>query len=198
MKVKVTQQDLNECIANAIRRVINESKGDYKLGFEKATKRANRDIEREVKGDGFHSYNKIHEPKKYKKPKYKNWEEELDEAITMTDADDTVYDDETNDTIDGLEGFVDLTAPGDDYIETDEEDDIAPVSTPYEEDEKVPTVTIKTDIDQRAEQELINLIKNKFETANFDINDGYVAFDVPETIKDEFVGFLEANDVNIM
>ena len=60
MKVKVTQKELNECITNAVKRVLSESKFDKKRGFEKASKSANRDIERDVFGDGFKSYDKAH------------------------------------------------------------------------------------------------------------------------------------------
>lgn len=71
--MKITRQELNECLISAVKRVINESKSK-KVDTSKPFKKANREIEREFKGDGFKSYDRPHKDKKndyVRKPKHK-------------------------------------------------------------------------------------------------------------------------------
>lgn len=201
MKLKVTQSELNECFHNAIKRVLSEGKDNRKFGFEKASKSANRDIEREFRGNGFKSYDKVHKsPKDYsRKGKDKfMWNGELDEAINTTDVDDDTFDDDSNDSIEGLEGFIDLTSPDDDYIDNEEQDDVVYGGESYEEDKKEePMVTIKTDID-KVEQDLINDILEEFPESENDVVEGCIAFNVPTRLKKPFVEYLLNNDVNLI
>ena len=187
MKLKVTQQELNESIANAIKRVITEKKSDYKFGFEKATKRANREIERDIKGDGFHSYGKVHKsPKDYsRKGKDKFvWNGEIDEErLDLTSPDDyNIYDD----------GY-----------DTSEIEDIEDVvgGTIYDaysagDLEKVPTYTFITNI-ETSEQDLISNILNEFEDADSDVISGDVAFTIEKRRASSLASYLRDCDVEI-
>lgn len=65
------------------------------------------------------------------------------------------------------------------------------------EENNVPTITIKTDIDQ-VERDLINDILNEFEDAEFDVVDDMVAFNIPSNSKRKFISYLKVNDVQIM
>ncbi len=186
MKLKVTQQELNESIANAIKRVITEKKSDYKFGFEKATKRANREIERDIKGDGFHSYGKVHKsPKDYsRKGKDKfvySGEIDEDRLDISSPFDDAYYDDgydtseipNVNDYTSGVEFGADS------------------------ESKNEPKVVVKTDID-KVEETLIADILDAFEQAEDDIVDGYVSFVVPQSIVKPFKKYLKTNQVEII
>lgn len=189
MKVKITQKELNECITNAVKRVLSESKFDKRHGFEKATKSANRDIERDVFGDGFKSYDKPHKTKKDYSRKGKNkfngrfYDENIDESRLDISSpfDDNYYDDgydtseipNINDYTRGVEFGIDS------------------------ENKNEPKVVIKTDID-KVEETLITDILDVFDKAKDDIIDGYVSFVVPESIEEPFIEYLKGNDVTII
>lgn len=83
MKVKISRKELNECIVNAVSRVLSEGKTTKKDGFAKSLKKGNRDVEREYRGDGFKSYDRVHKSQKYYSRKGKNGfnADALDEAV---------------------------------------------------------------------------------------------------------------------
>lgn len=185
MKLRVSKKELNECISNAISRVLNESK-TKKDGFIKATKKANRDIERDTMGDGFKSYNKVHKSQKEYSRKGKNnsWRnfEELDEAaIDFTVPGDEEFDDgydmseipDLNDVVDYEQGYSEINS------------------------DNIPSVTLRTDINE-VEKDLINDILSEFEDADYDVVEGAVSFTIPKTLKGKFIGFLKDNDVEIL
>ena len=184
MKLKVTQSELNECISNAFKRVLSEGKTNKKNGFEKGFKSANRDIERDIYGDGFKSYDKPHKTKKDYSRKGKNkfsYDENLDEGvIDFTHPDDEYYDDgydtEYIPDINDIEGFQEMD--GDD-------------------EKKEPMLTIKTDI-EKVEGDLIGNILEEYPDAEYDVVDGYVSFNIPKRIKKVFKKYLEDNDVTII
>lgn len=182
MKVKVTKKELKECLTNAVTRALNEAKSfKNKNGFEKATKSANREIERDTFGDGFKSYDKVHKSAKDYSRKGKNKfnkhnYEELDEAIIDFNSpdDENYYDD-------GYE------------IEAPEVTDIIG-GEEYDDD---PQITIKTDLDKN-EHELIQMILGNFDYADRDIVDGSISFTIPKSKRSKFIGFLRDNDINII
>ncbi len=187
MKLKVTQKELNECITNAVRRVLSESKFDKRHGFEKATKSANRDIERDVFGDGFKSYDKPHKTKKDYSRKGKNkfngrfYDENIDESrLDMSSPfDDNYYDDGYEVEAPDINSIV----GGHEYYESEQTDE--------------PTVEIRTDINE-TEKELINQILNEFEDIDYDIIDGVVTLLVPKSMKKSVIVYLKDNDVEII
>jgi hypothetical protein len=187
MKLKVTQSELNECFHNAIKRVLSEGKDKRKFGFKKNEE--NGPSHKSLKSNN-------------RKPKYGTQEyfDDLDlyEAIETTDADDDTFDDDSNDSIEGLEGFIDLTSPDDNYVDDEEQDDVVYGGRSYEEDKKEePMVTIKTDID-KVEQDLINDILEEFPESENDVVEGCIAFNVPTRLKKPFVEYLLNNDVNLI
>ena len=64
MKIKISNSELKECITNVMNRIISEGKSDRCKGYEKASKKGNRDAEKEIYGDGFKSYDKVHKSQK--------------------------------------------------------------------------------------------------------------------------------------
>ena len=187
MKVKVTPQELNECFTNAIKRVINEKKNDYKFGFEKATKSANRDLERDTYGDGFKSYDKVHKTKKDYSRKGKDkfvWNGEIDEErLDLTSPNDyNIYDD------------------GYDTSEIEDIEDVVGGTTydAYSEGdlEKIPTYTFITNI-ETVEQDLISDILNEFEDADTDVINGDVAFTIAKRRASSLASYLRECDVEI-
>ena len=186
MKLKITQKELNECITNAVKRVLSESKFDKKRGFEKASKSANRDLERDVFGDGFKSYDKAHKtPKDYsRKGKNKfsirNYDELDESKLDFTSPfDDNYYDDGYE--IDAPD--INSVVGGREYSEASEKND--------------PKVEVRTDINEM-EKELINNILNEFEDVDYDIIDGVVTFIMPKSIRKAVVHYLKDNDVEII
>lgn len=185
MKIRITQSELNECVTNAVKRIMSEGKSNRKNGFEKASKSANRDIEREYRGDGFKSYDKVHKnPKDYsRKGKDKFvWNGDLDEAkIDFTHPDDPYSDDGYDTTsipdIEDISGFTEIEG---------------------EDEKKEPTITIKTDIDEKAEQELIDSILEEYPDAEYDVVEDCPSFNIPKRIKKSFVKFLLDSDVNLV
>lgn len=190
MKLKVTQSELNECFNNAIKRIVSEGKDKRhtfgKEAFEKATKRANRDVEREYKGDGFKSYSKVHKsPKDYsRKGKDKFvYSGELDEdRLDISSPYDYDFYDDGYDTSE-IPYISDYTRGVEFGIDTEKKNE--------------PKVVIKTDID-KVEETLITDILDVFDKAKDDIIDGYVSFVVPESIVKSFTDYLEGNDVTII
>lgn len=187
MKLKVTQKELNECITNAVRRVLSESKFDKRHGFEKATKSANRDIERDVFGDGFKSYDKPHKTKKDYSRKGKNkfngrfYDENIDESRVDLSSpfDDNYYDDGYEVDAPDINSIV----GGHEYDESGQTDE--------------PTVEIRTDIND-SERELLKQILNEFEDIDFDIIDGVITLLVPKSMKKSVIIYLKDNDVEII
>lgn len=186
MKVKVTQKELKECITNAVKKVLSESKFDKKRGFEKASKSANRDIERDVFGDGFKSYDKAHKtPKDYsRKGKNKfsmrNYDELDESKLDLSSPfDDNYYDDGYE--VDAPD--INSVVGGREYSEASEKID--------------PKVEVGTDISEM-EKELINNILNEFEDVDYDIIDGVVTFIMPKSIRKTVVHYLKDNDVEII
>ena len=186
MKVKVNRNELNECIVNAISRVLSESKTrKTEDGYLKASRKGSRDAERDMMGDGFKSYNKVHKSQKEYSRKGKNnsWKnyDELDEAV------------------------VDFTVPGDeefdDGYDMSEIPDISSMTGGKEfQGSDVPAetiVTVITDINEN-ERDLINDILDNYEDAEYDVVDGMVAFNLPKSIRSKFVAYLRDNDVEIM
>lgn len=186
MKIKVNKSELNECIVNAINRVLNESKTrKTEDGYLKASRKGNRDAEREMMGDGFKSYNKVHKSQKEYSRKGKNnsWRnyDELDEAV------------------------IDFTVPGDedfdDGYDMSEIPDISNMTNGKEfqgiEKPAETIVTVITDIN-KSENDLIGDILDTFEDAEYDVVDGMVAFNLPKSIRGKFVGYLKDNDVEVM
>ena len=187
MKLKVTQKELNECITNAVRRVLSESKFDKRHGFEKATKSANRDIERDFFGDGFKSYDKPHKTKKDYSRKGKNkfngrfYDENIDESRLDISSpfDDSYYDDGYEVEAPDINSIV----GGHEYDESGQTDE--------------PTVEIRTVINE-TEKELINQILNEFEDIDYDIIDGVITLLVPKSMKKSVIVYLKDNDVEII
>lgn len=184
MKVKVSRAELKECMMKGIKRAINESKRmNYNDGAIKASKKANRDIERETFGDGFKSYNKVHKSEKQYNRKGKNKFDKnnipLDEGIFDFNSpeDDNYYDD-------GYE------------IEAPDINDIVGKED-FKGEEEVTLITIKTDIDKN-ESELISSILDRFEDAEQDVVNGNISFVIPKQERGKFIGFLRDNDVNIL
>lgn len=145
MKIKVTEQELNECITSAVKRVLSEGK-------DKRHDKSKKDIE-----IGF--------DKPIRKPRKKaedDWRKELkdvnDDRIAV--CEDSYFDDGVYD---------------------------------------IEYTTFKTDID-RVETSLLDDIKNKFspEEVEEDVVDGLIAFNVTKGLENEFVDFLNQNDVNII
>ena len=182
MKVKISRKELNECIVNAVSRVLSEGK-TKKDGFAKSMKKGNRDVEREYRGDGFKSYDIVHKTQKDYSRKGKN-------KFNMDALD---------------EAAIDFTVPGDeefddgyDMSEIPDIDDVLVGPEVYDYEEKnIPMITIKTDIDQKTERDLINDILYEFEGAKFDVVDNKVAFDIPSILKKEFISYLRSIDVKI-
>ena len=180
MKIKVSRQELNECLNNVMRRIIEEGKDKKNKGFEKATKKANREMEKDVFGDGFKSYDKVHKSSKEYSRKGKNKknyfedERELNEDVIDMST-NPVYPNETN---------KDMGEWG-------------------EADNFVDYITIKTDIDP-IEKELIDKIRNNFSENEVEIDNdtdsGYKTFNVTKSdeLINRFIEFLNDNDVNII
>lgn len=190
MKLKVTQSELNECFNNAIKRIVSEGKDKRhtfgKEAFEKATKRANRDVEREYKGDGFKSYNKVHKsPKDY----------------SRKGKDKFVYSGELD------EDRLDISSPFDDGYyddgyDTSEIPNVSDYTRGVEfgsdlENKNEAKVIVRTDID-KVEETLIADILDTFDQAEDDIIDGYVSFIIPQSIVKPFKKYLKANQVEII
>ena len=190
MKLKVTQSELNECFNNAIKRIVSEGKDKRhtfgKEAFEKATKRANRDVEREYKGDGFKSYNKVHKsPKDY----------------SRKGKDKFVYSGELD------EDRLDISSPFDDAYyddgyDTSEVPNVSDYTRGVEfgsdlENKNEAKVIVRTDID-KVEETLIADILDTFDQAEDDIIDGYVSFIIPQSIVKPFKKYLKANQVEII
>ena len=176
MKIKVTNRELKECITNVMERIISEGKSKKHDGFDKATKKGNRDGEREVYGDGFKTYDKVHKsPKDYSRKGKGKWkyDEELNEdRLNFNSPND--MDIEGEDVLSKKRHYVDIYA-----------------------DDTTPAVEVKTDIDE-IENELINNICSKYEMVDTDNVDGYFTFIVPLKMKKEFIDFLRSEDVNII
>lgn len=176
MKIKVTNRELKECITNVMERIISEGKSRTRDGFDKATKKGNRDGEREVYGDGFKSYNKVHKsPKDYSRKGKDKWkyDEELNEdRLNLNSPDD--MDIEGEDVLSKKRHYVDMYA-----------------------DNTTPGIEVKTDIED-VETELIEKILSNFEMVDTDNVDGYFTFIVPVKMKKEFIDFLRSEDVNII
>ena len=177
MKIKVTNRELKECITNVMERIISEGKSKTRDGFNKATKKGNRDGEREIYGDGFKSYDKVHKSQKdYSRKGKGKWK----------------YDEELN------EDRLNFTRP--------EDMDIVPDSKPFikynheydpSEEHSINAVEVKTDIEE-VETDLIDTILSNFDLVEKDIVDGYITFVVPDKMKEEFINFLRNEDVNII
>ena len=158
-------------------RIISEGKSKTRDGFNKATKKGNRDGEREIYGDGFKSYDKVHKSQKdYSRKGKGKWK----------------YDEELN------EDIINFTHP--------EDMDIVPDSKPLikynheydpSEEHSINAVEVKTDIDE-VETDLIDTILSNFDLVEKDIVDGYITFVVPDKMKEEFINFLRSEDVNII
>lgn len=190
MKLKVTQSELNECFNNAIKRIVSEGKDKRhtfgKEAFEKATKRANRDVEREYKGDGFKSYSKVHKsPKDY----------------SRKGKDKFVYSGELD------EDRLDISSPFDydfydDGYDTSEVPNVSDYTRGVEfgsdlENKNEDKVIVRTDID-KIEETLIADILDTFDQAEDDIIDGYVSFIIPQSIVKPFKKYLKSNQVEII
>lgn len=178
MKIKVTNRELKECIANVMERIISEGKSKTRDGFDKASKKGNRDDEREVYGDGFKSYDKVHKSHKdyTRKNKWgkKGYEEELNEdRLNFTHPED-----------------MDIVPDSKPFIKYNYEYDPS-------EEHSIDAVEIKTDIDE-VETDLIDTILSNFDLVEKDIVDGYITFVVPDRMKEEFIDFLRSEDVNII
>lgn len=178
MKIKVTNRELKECIANVMERIISEGKSKTRDGFDKASKKGNRDGEREVYGDGFKSYDKVHKSQKdyTRKNKWgkKGYEEELNEdRLNFTHPED-----------------MDIVPDSKPFIKYNYEYDPS-------EEHSIDAVEIKTDIDE-VETDLIDTILSNFDLVEKDIVDGYITFVVPDRMKEEFIDFLRSEDVNII
>ena len=178
MKIKVSKHELNECLANAIERLVNESKTHK--GFEKATKKSNREIERDTYGDGFKPYDKVHKTSKDYSRKGKNkWNNNLldEDIINISNP----YDTELS------------------YYE--EKPRFRNRNSVIDDDNFVNYVTIKTDIDE-VETDLLDDIKNNFtdEEVEKDTVDGLISFNVTDNknLITRFIEFLKDNDVNII
>ena len=166
MKIKVTNRELKECITNVMERIISEGKSKTRDGFNKATKKGNRDGEREIYGDGFKSYDKVHKSQKdYSRKGKGKWK----------------YDEELN------EDRLNFTHP--------EDMDIVPDSKPFikynheydpSEEHSINAVEVKTDIEE-VETDLIDTILSNFDLVEKDIVDGYITFVIPDKMKEEFI-----------
>ena len=82
MKIKVTRQELNECLTNVMNRILEEGK-TKKNGIEKAFKKGNRDADRELYGDGFKSNDRPHKNFKKGQDKWRYDRNRLDEIDTF-------------------------------------------------------------------------------------------------------------------
>lgn len=177
MKIKVTNKELKECITNVMERIISEGKSKTRSnGIDKATKKGNRDVEKEIYGDGFKSYDKVHKSQKdYSRKGKGKWK----------------YDEELN------EGKLNLNSPDDMDIEGE---DVLASKRHYVDtyaDDTTPAVEVKTDIDE-VETELIDTILSKYDMIDTDRVDGYFTFIVPVKMEKEFIDFLRSEDVNII
>ena len=177
MKIKVTNRELKECITNVMERIISEGKSKTRDGFNKATKKGNRDGEREIYGDGFKSYDKVHKSQKdYSRKGKGKWkyDEELNEdRLNFTHPED-----------------MDIVSDSKPFIKYNHEYDPS-------EERSIDAVEIKTDIDE-VETDLIDTILSNFDLVEKDIVDGYITFVVPDKMKEEFIDFLRSEDVNII
>lgn len=176
MKIKVTNRELKECITNVMERIISEGKSKKHDGFDKATKKGNREGEREIYGDGFKSYDKVHKSSKdYSRKGKGKWK----------------YDGELN------EDKLNLNSPEDMDIEGE---DVLAKKRHYVDtysDDTTPGIEVKTDINE-VETELINNILSRFDLVDTDTVDGYFTFIVPVKMEKEFIDFLRSEDVNII
>lgn len=198
MKVKISAKVLQECIANAIDRVINEKKGGHKHGFEKASKSANRDIEREIYGDGFKSYDKPHKSKKdYKREKFdiKKWQDDgkLDENLNeyrfqmASPFDDAAAD--NRDPYEIIDDEADAVVNGNAYR------DVSKLFN-FDDEKEAPTITLVTNIEEQ-ERDFINKVLEEFEDAELDFINGEVSFIIPRSKAGQLSRFLTNNDVEI-
>ena len=170
MKIKVSRQELNECLTNVMKRIIEEGKDKKNHGFEKASKKANREIERDVFGDGFKSYNKPHKTNKDYSRKGKNkWSYgELDEDTQISLEDKP------------------LIKRNYDGVELDRFVDYVTVKTDIDEVEKdILNDIANTFDDSEVEQDYV---------------DGHIAFNITKNkdLIQKFVDFLNKKDVNII
>lgn len=88
MKIKVNESELREIAYEMIKKALNEivlegktKKINSDNGYLKANRQANREIEKELKGDGFKSTDKVHKsPKDYsRKGRNKDsWKKEIE------------------------------------------------------------------------------------------------------------------------
>lgn len=180
MKVKITEQELNECITNAVKRILSEGKDRRSNDFEKVTKKSNREIERDNFGNGFKPYDKIHKSikdysrKGKNKKNYMNNEYDLNENIADTNV-NPIYPNEKKNR----------------------------VSKWSESPEFVDYVTIKTDIDP-VETTILDKIRNNFTDVELEIDTDVVTgkknFNVTKDKKliRRLIDFLKKNDVNII
>ena len=160
MKVKVSRQELNECLNRAINRVLSEvSQKNNKKGdaFNKASKAANREIEREYRGEGFKAYDRVHDSEKHynrnKMPKInKHNYMDLEEEFNIGNP----YD----------------AAPYNPNIEYGREEIIR-----NDDDQRVYRRFV-TNLD-KGERDVINLILQHVEGAKMDIDNNQVVFVVP-------------------
>lgn len=177
MKIKVTNRELKECIANVMERIISEGKSKKHDGFYKATKKGNREGEREIYGDGFKPTDKVHKSlKDYSRKGKGKWkyDEELNEdRLNFTHPED-----------------MDIVSDSKPFIKYNHEYDPS-------EERSIDAVEIKTDIDE-VETGLIDTILSNFDLVEKDIVDGYITFVVPDRMKEEFINFLRSEDVNII
>lgn len=194
--IRVKKSELAECFNRAIKRLVTEKKMDYRDGFNKASKRANRDMEQDTYGNGFKSYDKPHRSLKDYSRKGKNrfsmdsYEDDFDYNDDMVEEgkvdlslpdDDQYYDDGYDtDSIPDIDDYVN----GNEYVDSNEEDG-------------EPTIEISTDID-RQEQDLINRVMDEFEgDVDFDIIDGTVTFVAPKSMASRVKKFLRSEDVTV-
>lgn len=177
MKIKVSNRELKECITNVMNRIISEGKSKTRsIGIDKATKKGNRDAEKEIYGDGFKSYDKVHKSQKdYSRKGKGKWK----------------YDEELN------EDRLNLNSPEDVDIEGEDVLNKQRFYTDYQENDTTPGIEVKTDI-QDVETELIDKILSNFELVDTDNVDGYFTFIVPVKMEGEFIDFLRSEDVNII
>lgn len=196
MKLKVTHGELNECITNAVKRFLNEGR----------TKRSTKRDENEDSG--------LKRPSRKNDRKYNRWEENEDglyESVIDDYKDDygnydRDEDDETPESITDIETFNSIL--DDESTVDDVDDEEMSYSSPSYDDVEEPlkkVVAVKTDI-QPHEKEWIELITSNFDSAVINKHtlkgeDGrdrtYIGFDIPEGTEDEFVEFLQDNDVEV-
>ena len=180
MKIKVNRQELNECLTNVMKRILEEGKDKRDYGFEKTTKKANREIERDNFGDGFKSFDKVHKTNKDYSRKGKNKKNYFRDEYELNE--------------DAIDVDVNPIYPSEKNIKNANLDDV---------DSFVDYITIKTDIDP-VETELINDIRNNFSDNEVEIDTDVVtgkkSFNVTKDKKliDTFIKFLIDNDVTII